>query len=97
MLEGEILPPSNKLTEVKIKNIKPNGKIERFADGEGLYLETSVAGSKSWRMKYRVDGKEKRLSFGEWPAVYSGRVFLALTCPMLSVSPISSHIIPLPN
>lgn len=21
-------------------------------------------------MKYRVDGKEKRLSFGEWPAVY---------------------------
>lgn len=63
------MPPSNKLTEVKIKNIKPNGKIERFADGEGLYLETSVAGGKFWRMKYRVDGKEKRLSFGEWPAV----------------------------
>lgn len=63
------MPPSNKLTEIKIKNIKPNGKIERFADGEGLYLETSAAGGKFWRMKYRVDGKEKRLSFGEWPAV----------------------------
>jgi len=63
------LPPSNKLTEIKVKNIIPSGKIERFADGEGLYLETSVAGGKFWRMKYRVNGKEKRLSFGEWPAV----------------------------
>lgn len=63
------MPPTNKLTEVKIKNIKPNGKIERYADGGGLYLEVSVAGGKHWRMKYRVDGKEKRLSFGPWPAV----------------------------
>lgn len=69
MLRGGILPPINKLTEVKIKNIKPNGKIERYADGGGLYLEVSVAGGKHWRMKYRVDGKEKRLSFGAWPDV----------------------------
>lgn len=63
------MPPINKLTEVKIKNIKPSGKIERYADGGGLYLEVSVAGGKHWRMKYRVDGKEKRLSFGAWPTV----------------------------
>ena len=55
MLRGGILPPINKLTEVKIKNIKPNGKIERYADGGGLYLEVSAAGGKHWRMKYRVD------------------------------------------
>lgn len=69
MLRGGILPPINKLTEVKIKNIKPSGKIERYADGGGLYLEVSAAGGKHWRMKYRVDGKEKRLSFGAWPDV----------------------------
>ena len=69
MLRGGVLPPINKLTEVKIKNIKPSGKIERYADGGGLYLEVSVAGGKHWRMKYRVDGKEKRLSFGAWPTV----------------------------
>uniref|UniRef100_B8J055 Integrase family protein n=1 Tax=Desulfovibrio desulfuricans (strain ATCC 27774 / DSM 6949 / MB) TaxID=525146 RepID=B8J055_DESDA len=63
------MPPTNKLTEIKIRNIKPNGKIERFVDGEGLYLETSVAGGKHWRMKYRVNGKEKRLSFGPWPDI----------------------------
>lgn len=63
------MPPINKLTEVKIKNIKPSGKIERYADGGGLYLEVSVAGGKHWHMKYRVDGKEKRLSSGAWPDV----------------------------
>ena len=63
------MPPSitNKLTDVKIKNLKPSGKVERYADGGGLYLEISPAGSKLWRMKYRVDGKEKRLAFGIWP------------------------------
>ena len=65
------MPPTmtNKLTEVKIKNLKPTGKVERHADGGGLYLELSPAGNKLWRMKYRVDGKEKRLAFGIWPTV----------------------------
>lgn len=57
------------LTEVKIKSIKPSGKIERFHDSQGLYLELSVAGGKHWRWKYRFDGKERRLTFGAWPDV----------------------------
>ena len=32
------------LTEAKIRNIKASGKIERFHDSRGLYLELSVAG-----------------------------------------------------
>lgn len=63
------MPPSNKLTDIKIKNSKANGKIQRLSDGEGLYLEISVVGGKSFRMKYRFDGKEKRLTFGPWPDV----------------------------
>ena len=57
------------LTEVKIKNIKPSGKIERFHDGGGLYLELSAAGGKHWRWRYKFDGKEKRMSFGSWKDV----------------------------
>ena len=57
------------LTEVKIKNIKPSGKIERFHDGGGLYLELSAAGGKHWRWRYKFDGKEKRMSFGAWKDV----------------------------
>lgn len=57
------------LTEAKIKSIKPSGKITRFHDRQGLYLELSVAGGKHWRWKYAFEGKEKRLSFGAWPDV----------------------------
>jgi integrase len=57
------------LTEVKLRAIRQSGKIERFHDGGGLYLELSAAGGKYWRWKYKFEGKEKRLSFGAWPDV----------------------------
>ena len=41
----------------------------RFSDSGGLYLEVSSAGGKSWRWKYRHEGKEKRLTIGRYPAV----------------------------
>lgn len=34
-----------------------------------MYLEISPAGGKWWRLKYRYDGKEKRLSLGVYPDV----------------------------
>jgi len=34
-----------------------------------LYIEVSAAGGKWWRLKYRFDGKEKRLSLGVFPDV----------------------------
>ena len=37
------------LTEVKLRAIKPNGKIERYHDSQGLYLEVSKAGGKAGR------------------------------------------------
>lgn len=57
------------LTEVKLRAIKASGRIERFHDSAGLYLELSAAGGKHWRWKYKFDGREKRLSFGAWPEV----------------------------
>ena len=60
------MPP---LTEAKLRAIKPSGKIERFYDQHGLYLELSAAGGKLWRWKYRFDGKEKRLALGVYQDV----------------------------
>ncbi len=57
------------LTEATLRAIKPSGKVERFYDTLGLYLELSKAGGKLWRWQYRFGGKEKRLSFGSWPDV----------------------------
>jgi integrase len=57
------------LTEVAIKAAKPGEKPIRLFDGRGLYLEVAPSGGKWWRLKYRYDGKEKRLSLGVYPEV----------------------------
>lgn len=57
------------LTNTKIKNIKANGKTQKVSDGRGLYLEISPKGGKWWRLKYRFEGKEKRISLGVYPDV----------------------------
>lgn len=60
---------TNKLTETAIRNAKPGMKPIRMFDGGGLYVEVSTSGAKLWRWKYRFDGKEKRLGFGQYPEV----------------------------
>ncbi len=55
------------LTDLAIRKATATGKVQRHADGGGLYLEVSPAGGKWWRFKYRHGGKEKRLSLGTYP------------------------------
>jgi integrase len=57
------------LTDTAVRNAKPGKKAVRLFDERGLYLEVSPAGGKWWRLKYRFDGKEKRLSLGVYPDV----------------------------
>ena len=57
------------LTDTAIKKAKPGTKPSKLSDGKGLYLLVSPAGSKLWRWKYRVLGKEKVLALGAYPAV----------------------------
>jgi hypothetical protein len=57
------------LTNTAIRNGKPGEKPFRLFDGGGLYLEVSPTGGRWWRLKYRFDGKEKRLSLGVYPDV----------------------------
>ena len=58
-----------KLTVIEIKAAKPRVKAYKLFDGAGMYLEVFPNGTKSWRMKYRVGGKEKRVVFGVYPSV----------------------------
>lgn len=60
---------STPLTDSAIKVAKPRERAYKMADGQGMYLEIMPTGSKLWRLKYRVDGKETRISFGAYPAV----------------------------
>ena len=57
------------LTDTAIKKAKPGIKPVKLSDGKGMYLLVSPAGSKLWRWKYRVLGKEKVMSLGAYPDV----------------------------
>jgi len=57
------------LTDTAVRNAKPGEKPVKLFDERGLYLEVSPGGGKWWRLKYRFDGKEKRLSLGVYPDV----------------------------
>lgn len=59
------------LTIVECKNAKcpPDLKQKKFHDTGGLYLLVTPNGSKLWRWKYRIRGKEKLFSFGSYPEI----------------------------
>ncbi|HCR86183.1 MAG TPA: hypothetical protein DIV86_05840 [Alphaproteobacteria bacterium] len=56
-----------KLTEIKIKALKPKDKEYKVFDGDGLFLLVHPNGSKYWRLKYRFNGKENIFSIGIYP------------------------------
>ena len=57
------------LTDTALRNAKPRTKAYKIYAGEGLFLLVSPKGGKWWRFKYRVEGKEKQLSLGTYPAI----------------------------
>ena len=54
------------LTAAKVRELSKSG---RYGDGGGLYLSIAKAGSKSWVMRLRVDGKRTDKGLGGYPTV----------------------------
>ena len=57
------------LTDTATRNAKPAVKAFKMFDAGGLFLIVTPAGGKWWRLRYRMDGKEKTLSLGVYPDV----------------------------
>lgn len=57
------------LTELKVRQARAADRPYKLGDAGGLYLYVSPTGFKSWRHKFRVDRKEKRLVYGPYPEV----------------------------
>lgn len=57
------------LTDVACRKAPAKDKPYKLADAHGLYLYVLPTGFKSWRWKYRIGGKEKRLVFGPYPTI----------------------------
>jgi integrase len=60
------------LTDVGIRNAKPGAKAVKLTDGGGMFLLVTPAGGKLWRLKYRIDGREKLLALGAYPEIGLG-------------------------
>lgn len=57
------------LTDTAIKTLKPKERPYRKTDGRGLFLWITPTGGRLWRWKYRFNGLEKLMSFGQYPDV----------------------------
>jgi len=57
------------LTDVAIRKEKPGPAPRKLFDCGGLYLLLNPDGSRWWRFKYRIFGRERLLSLGVYPAI----------------------------
>lgn len=57
------------ISDANLRAAKPKDKTHKIAAGGGLYLEVTPAGSKLWRWKYRLHGKENRFAIGRYPDI----------------------------
>lgn len=57
------------LTDIKIRQSKVGNKPRKLTDGHGLYLEIRPNGSKLWRYRYRIAGRENLFAIGEYPSI----------------------------
>ncbi|WP_374288693.1 Arm DNA-binding domain-containing protein [Pseudomonas fluvialis] len=61
--------PKDLLSDAKIRTAKPAANRYKLGDGGGLFLSVEKTGSKLWRWKFRLDGKENLFAIGSYPEV----------------------------
>lgn len=65
-LKPGLRPSKNSLGQ---KTVEATEKRYKVSDGKGLYLEIYPNGTKSWRIKYRFEDKERRYVIGVYPEI----------------------------
>ena len=55
-----------KLTDTRIRSVRPADKPIKLLDGGGMYLLVNPNGSRLWRYRYRLNGKENLFALGEY-------------------------------
>jgi integrase len=57
------------LTDTKLRTLKPKAKPYQIADGGGLFIEVMPGGKRVWRLRYRLNGKQEKVTLGEYPVI----------------------------
>lgn len=61
--------PKNKLTDLKLKSLKPGQKPAMLSDGGGLYLKVYPNGKLQWLLRKTSNGKAYQVYLGHYPEV----------------------------
>lgn len=54
------------LTDTKLRNLKPTGKLYKVADRDGLYVAVTPSGTISFRYNYVLNGRQETITFGRY-------------------------------
>lgn len=54
------------LTDTKLKNLKPQDKLYKVSDRDGLYVAVLMSGTVSFRYDYRINGRRETLVIGQY-------------------------------
>jgi integrase len=57
------------LTNAAVKAARPRAAGYKLADAGGLHLYVAPNGRRSFRLRFRWQGKEQLLTFGQWPEI----------------------------
>lgn len=58
------------LTDTKLRNLKPQEKLYKVNDRDGLYVAVTAAGSISFRYNYSINGRQPRHRLRQVHAYY---------------------------
>lgn len=54
------------LTDTRLKNLKPQHRLYKIADRDGLYVAVLPSGGVSFRFNYRVNGRQETVTLGRY-------------------------------
>ena len=61
------------LTDMKLRALKPTGKIYKVADQQGLYVAVTRTGVASFRFDHRINGRRETLVVGPYDSSLGAR------------------------
>lgn len=66
---GKKMFPQNLTNDADIDALKPCDDYYKKSVGKSLFILVMPSGSKYWRLRYRIEGKEKSLALGVFPEI----------------------------
>jgi len=89
------------LTVREVEAARPRPKPYGVADGDGLVLRVTPEGNKFWRFRYRLHGKQPRISLGCFPDVtlqkarQQAAAYRTLVCRTNGIDPYCHYLVSL--